>query len=65
MYCKANRPSLESALCRKSEMEERRNERNCDLHVDVIKCALHQVLRLPNYLLSLRLFYLYNNCDIT
>jgi hypothetical protein len=35
--------------------------RKFTLHVDMIKCA-HQVLRLPNYLLSL---YFYNNCDIT
>jgi hypothetical protein len=27
-----------------------------NLHVDMIKCALHQVLRLPNYILSLDYF---------
>ena len=39
-------------------------ERRYDFHVDTIKCTLHQVLRLPNYILSLD-FYFYNNCDIT
>ena len=33
---------------------------SADFHVDMIKCTLHQVLRLPNYIL-----YFYNNCDIT
>jgi hypothetical protein len=39
---------------------------SANLHVDMIKCALHPVLDayLITYL-AYRLFYLYNNCDIT
>jgi hypothetical protein len=29
---------------------------SANLHLDMIKCALHQVLRLPNYILSLDYF---------
>jgi hypothetical protein len=34
-------------------------------YVNLIKFALHQVLRLPNYILSLDFFIFYNNCGIT
>jgi hypothetical protein len=33
------------------------------VHVDMIKCALHQVLRLPNYILNQDYFIFRNNCD--
>ena len=36
---------------------------SANLHMDMVKCDLHRVLCLPNYLLSLDYFIFYNNCS--